>query len=161
MIDDDELSGAGDLEGQEPPPRSTRAFWVITTALVLICILMVIAIVANRPLKDAIAHTEFDLNGALARAERIQASSGTFEGADTASLAAGDDERDYVGPDEQSVGPGTVSVYSSASVWAAAVQARPNACFFIKETVGEATTYAVATGPCTGRAALAAADDRW
>lgn len=161
MIDDDELTGTGDLDGEEPLPRSNRKFWVIATALALVCILMVVAILANRPLKDAIAHTESDLNAALARAQRIHATSGTFAGADAASLGAGDAERRYVGPDEASGGPGTVSVYASAGVWAAAVQARPDACFFIKQIAGEDTAYLVATGECTGRTALAAADDRW
>ncbi len=162
MIDDDALTGSGDLGAeQQRPPSSNRAFWVIATALALVCILMVVAIFANRPLKDAIAHTESDLNGALARAQRIQATSGSFADADAASLGAGDDERRYVGPDEASAGPGAVSVYASAGVWAAAVQARPDACFFIKQAIGEATAYGVATGECTGVAALAAADDRW
>lgn len=165
MIDDDALTGAedpdGGLDGDEPLPRSNRTFWMIATALALACILMVVAIFANRPLKESIAHTEFDLNGALAHAQRIQAASGTFAGADAASLGAGDDERQYVGPDEASGGPGTVSVYASTGVWAAAVSARPDACFFIKQVVGEDTTYGVATGACTGRAALAATDDRW
>ena len=161
MIDDDARTGAGDLDDQEPLPRSNRKFWVIATALALVCILMVVAILANRPLKDAIGHTESDLNGALARAKRVQATSGTFAGADAASLGAGDDERRYAGPDEESPGPGTVSVYASDGVWAAAVQARPGACFFIKQAIGEDTSYAVSTGECTGRAALTAADDRW
>ena len=162
MIDDDALTGRGELDAGGPAlPRSNRTFWVIATALALVCILMVVAIFANRPLKDAIAHTEFDLNGALARAQRIQATSGTFAGADAAALGAGDDERAYVGPDEASAGPGTVSVYASAGVWAAAVQARPDACFFFKQAIGVKTAYAVATGACTGRAALTAADDQW
>jgi hypothetical protein len=54
-----------------------------------------------------------------------------------------------------------VSVYASSDVWAAAVQARPDACFFIKQVIGEDTAYAVATGDCTGRAALAAQEDQW
>ena len=41
------------------------------------------------------------------------------------------------------------------------MQARPQACFFIKQVIGEDTAYGVATGECTGRAALAADDDRW
>ena len=71
MIDDDELTGAGDLDGEEPPPRSNRGFWIIATSLALVGILMVIAIVANRPLKDTIGHTESDLNGALLHAQRV------------------------------------------------------------------------------------------
>ncbi len=168
MIDDverpherDGEPAGDDLGGDEPLPRSNRGFWVIATSLALVCIVMVVAIFANRPLKDTIAHTEFDLNGALARAQRIQSSSGTFSGADAASLAAGDDSRTYVGPDATSVGPGTVSVYTSSDVWAAAVQARPGACFFIRQAIGEGTAYAVAAGTCTGRAALAARDDQW
>ena len=161
MIDDDELTGAGDLDGEDPLPRSNRGFWIIATSLALVCILMVIAIFANRPLKDAIGHTESDLNGALARAQRVQSSSGTFTEADAASLARGDDGRDYVGPDEASSGPGSVSVFASADVWAAAVQARPQACFFIKQVIGEDTAYAVATGECTGRAAVSASSDQW
>jgi hypothetical protein len=150
-----------DLDAAEPLRRSNRGFWVVATSLVLVCVVMLVAIFANRPLKDTIAHTEFDLNGALARAQRVQSSSGTFSGADAASLAAADDSRTYVGPDEASDGPGTVSVYTSSDVWAAAVQARPDACFFIRQAIGEDTTYAVATGECTGRAALAAQEDQW
>jgi hypothetical protein len=161
VIDDDELTGAGDLDGEDPLPRSNRGFWIIATSLALVGILMVIAIVANRPLKDTIGHTESDLNAALLGAERVQSSSGTFTDADAASLAAVDDERDYVGPDEASSGPGNVSVFASANVWAAAVQARPQACFFIKQVIGEDTAYAVAPGSCTGRAALAASADQW
>jgi hypothetical protein len=160
VIDDDAAAGGDDLQADEPP-RSNRGFWVVATAIGMVCVVMVVAIVANRPLKDTIAHTESDLNAALGRAQRIQSSSGTFAEADAASLAAGDDDRDYVGPDEASDGPGTVSVYASADVWAAAVQARPDACFFIKQAIGEDTTYAVASGECTGRAALGASDDRW
>jgi hypothetical protein len=154
-------SGGDELDGGEPLPRSNRGFWVVATSLALVCIVMVVAIFANRPLKDTIGHTEFDLNGALALARRIQSSSGTFSGADAASLAAADDSRTYVGPDEASDGPGTVSVYTSSEVWAAAVQARQDACFFVKQAIGEGTAYGVATGDCTGRAALAAHDDQW
>jgi hypothetical protein len=161
VIDDDALTGADDLDGEDRHPRSNRGFWIVATALGLVCVLMVIAIFANRPLKDAIGHTESDLNGALDRAQRVQGSSGTFTGADAATLARGDDERTYVGPDEPSAGPGSVSVYASAEVWAAAVQARPGACFFIKQAIGADTAYGVADGDCTGRAALAASDDRW
>ena len=161
MIDDDALTGAGDLDGEDPLPRSNRGFWIIATSLALVCILMVVAIVANRPLKDTIGHTESDLNAALLHAQRVQGSSGVFTGADAASLAAVDDGRDYVGPDEASSGPGSVSVYASADVWAAAVQARPQACFFIKQVIGEDTAYGVASGSCTGRAALEASADQW
>ena len=157
-VAEEETSEAG---AGEAPPRSNRGFWTIAIALGAVAVAMVVAIVVNRPLKDTIAHTESDLSGALALARGVERSTGSFAGADAASLAALDDTRRYVGPDEPSDGPGTVSVSASAGEWAAAVQARPDACFFIRQPVGGATAYEVATGPCTGSAARSASGDRW
>jgi hypothetical protein len=160
VIDDDAAPGfePDDDLGSERP--SNRGFWIVAVALGLTCVMLVLAIFANRPLKDSIAHTESDLDGALAKADSIHAETGTYTGADAAGLAAIDDARTYVPGDQGSTGPGSVSVEASATVWAAAVQVRPQACFFIKQEAGGATTYGVGT-VCTGRAALAASDDRW
>jgi hypothetical protein len=144
----------------EPIHRSNRGFWIVAVALGLTCVMLVLAIFANRPLKDSIAHTEFDLRGALAKADSIRAQSGTSTGADAAGLSAIDDSRTYVPGDQSSSGPGSVSVEASADVWAAAVQVRPQACFYIKQGTGGDTTYGVGT-VCTGRAALAASDGSW
>jgi hypothetical protein len=159
VIDDAERTRA-DPDG-ERRPRSNRGFWIVVTSIAVVALVTLVAILANRPLKDTIAHTESDLRGALELARRIEASTGSFAGADAVALGDRDDARRYVGPDEGSDGPGTVSVYAAPDVWAAAVEARPDACFFIKQAVGAETAYAVATGACTGRAALAASDDRW
>jgi len=159
VIDDDQRARADPHEASSG--RSNRGFWIVAASLVVFGVIMVIAILANRPLKDTIAHTESDLRAALEAASTVEASTGSFAGADAASLGERDDARRYVGPDEASDGPGTVSVYASPDVWAAAVEARPDACFFIRQAVGEDTAYAVATGECTGRAALTASDDRW
>jgi hypothetical protein len=159
VIDDDERTRADPHEA--PSGRSNRGFWIVAASLVVIAVILVVAILANRSLKDTIAHTESDLRAALELARAIEASTGSFADADAASLGTDDVARRYVGPDEASDGPGTVSVYASADVWAAAVEARPDACFFIKQAVGEDTAYAVATGECTGTAALIASDDRW
>ena len=149
VIDDDELTGAGDLDGEDPLPRSNRGFWIVATSLALVCILMAIAIVANRPLKNTIGHTESDLNAALLHAQRVQSSSGGSRRrrrfARRRRWGAG-----LRRSRRASSGPGSVSVFASASVWAAAVQARPQACFFIKQVIGEDTAYGVATGECTG-----------
>jgi len=66
-----------------------------------------------------------------------------------------------VGPDEASSGLGEVSVYADATTWAAAVSARPNACFYLKLVVGrDDPLYGVGT-ECTGREALDSRDPRW
>ncbi len=62
--------------------------------------------------------------------------------------------------DEASFGLDVVSVSSSDTVWAAAVQARPGACFYIRLGVGADPRYGAGTD-CTGEAALLAADPRW
>jgi hypothetical protein len=162
VIDDDAAPASGfePDDDLEPIHRSNRGFWIVAVALGLTCVMLVLAIFANRPLKDSIAHTEFDLKGALAKADSIHAETGTFAGADAAGLTAADDTRTYLPGDQPSTGPGSVSVQASAAVWAAAVQARPQACFYIRQEAGVDTTYGVGT-VCTGQAALAASDTQW
>jgi hypothetical protein len=53
-----------------------------------------------------------------------------------------------------------VSVLADGSVWAAAAQARPEACFYLRLELGADPRYGAGTA-CTGEAALAAAEDRW
>ena len=162
MIDDlhagGEVAAGGDDRSAPRPNR--RGFWVMLTALLLACVLLIGAIFANRPLKEAIAHSEWSLRRALADAERVRAGGGTFEQADAESLSLADDRLEFIGPDQVSTGPGSVSVYADATVWAAAVAARPDACFLIKQVAGQGTTYGSST-VCTGRAALKASDSQW
>ena len=66
-----------------------------------------------------------------------------------------------VGPDETSSGLGEVSVYADATTWAAAVSARPNACFYLKLVVGRDDPFYGVGTECTAREALDARDPRW
>jgi hypothetical protein len=162
-VHDDEVIARYEEEFDVPPRRrSNRGFWMIVVAMVLGSMFLLVEIFAHRPLANDIARTQHDLNEALARAEAIQASSGTFAAADAEGLARGpDDELSFRGPDDGSTGPGRISVYASSDVWAASVRAQTGTCFSIKRTLDGATTYLIADGACTGREALAAVDDRW
>jgi hypothetical protein len=164
VIDDDDLEGADTdrWSDDEPivPRRSNRGFWVVATALALSCVMLVIAIFANKPLKDSISHSEWSLRRALADAEQIRSSGEQFSAAGASALASSDARLTFVGPDVASTDPGTVSVYADASVWAATVAARPGACFSIKQVAGGDTRYGVSTD-CTGRGALRANDTAW
>ena len=164
MIDDDDLERAETDRWSDDEPivsrRSNRGFWVVATALALSCVMLVIAIFANKPLKDSISHSEWSLRRALADAEQIRASGEPFSAADASSLAAADARLTFLGPDEASTDPGTVSVYADANVWAATVAARPGACFSIKQVAGGDTRYGVST-ECTGRGALQVNDTTW
>ena len=163
MQDDDEILGAYEREFDHtklPLRRTNRGFWVVAVAMLLGCVLLVVEIFANRPLVSSIGHAQSDLMAARSLALSVRAQSGTFDGAGAAGLSPVDPGRRYVGPDESSTGLGSVSVFASGNAWAAAVEVRPGACFYIYEQVGSATRYGGGT-ECTGRAALGANADSW
>ena len=158
MLDDDELLGGEELEPAAPP--SNRRFWLVVVAFATTCAVVLVALFANRPLVSSIARAQSELRHAESLAETRFADSGTFSQAGAESLARIDDSLTYVAGDVESGEAGTVSVYATATVWAAAVQARSHACFFIKRSAGEAVVYG-AGETCTGLAALQANQDGW
>jgi hypothetical protein len=143
----------------EPEPRvrpSNRGFWLVMVTLLTLCAVVFVAIVGNRPLVSAIARAESELRHARSLADQRFAEGGTYEDAGAAALAAIDRRTAYVAGDVESPGLGTVSVYATATVWAAAVQARPGACFYLARTAGGPLRYGSGT-TCTGEAARSAA----
>jgi hypothetical protein len=154
---DDRPAEAEPLPG---PPASNRGFRIISGALALACVAFVIAIVANRPIKDTIAHAQHSLLVAQEHAERVFGEAGSFSGADADGLAASVDGLTFVASGESSSGLDEVSVSASPTVWAAAVQARPDACFYVRLESGADPRYGAGT-ECTGLAALSADQERW
>jgi len=153
VIDDRET-----FDEVEARPRSNRGFWIIAVALLTASAIVLVAIFANRPLVGAIAHSEKSLRDALAQAERIRGDGGTFAQATSEDLSG--DGLTFIPGNQVSDDPATVSVHSTDTTWAAAVAARPNACFYIMQVAGEATRYGSGT-TCTGDAALSANADGW
>lgn len=163
MAEDDEILNAYEQELADvrpPAKRSNRGFWIVATTIGLACVLLVGEIFANKPIGDAIGHAEHTLRTAQDDAERIRGQTGSFEDADAAGLTAAGSGLTYRAGDEPSTGLDDVSVIVSASEWAAAVQARPGACFYIRLAAGEDPRYGGGT-VCTARAALGASDTRW
>jgi hypothetical protein len=164
--DDDDILEAYDHElGPErsPPKSSNRGFWLVAGTLLIACVVVVVEIFANRPIADSIAHAQFDLNAARDAALKIKGTSGSYAGANADGIdrARLDEGRlTAVGPDEVSSDLYEISVYADETTWAAAVSARPGACFYLKLQVGVAPRYGAGT-TCTGREALNARDDRW
>jgi hypothetical protein len=161
--EDDEILNAYERELADvrpPARRSNRGFWIVATTIGLACVLLVGEIFANKPIGDAIGHAEHSLRTARSEAERIRAETGSFEDADVAGLAATGSDLTYRAADEPSTGLDDVSVIASATEWAAAVQARPGACFYLRLVAGQDPRYGSGT-TCTGRAALGANDTRW
>jgi hypothetical protein len=159
-IDDDVIQAYEDELGPEPMPRSNRGFWVVAGAMLVGGLFLIVEIFANRPLANSIGHAQDTLRRAQAAAQVVYGRTGSFEEANAIAL-----EEDVTGlsfrpVDQASVGLNDVSVAASETVWAAAVQARPGACFYIRLEVGTDPRYGAGT-ECTGEAASLAADPRW
>lgn len=161
MSADDDIIRAYDEElGPEPPVPSNRGFWIVAGTLLLGGIFLVVEIFANQPLADSIGHAQQTLRRAQAAAEIALARSGGFESADAAGLSGRITDLSFRPGDESSVGLDDVSVSASDSTWAAAVQIRPGACFYLKLDRGGDPRYGSGT-ECTGESALTADQARW
>jgi hypothetical protein len=161
MATDDDLIRTYDDElGPEPIPRSNRGFWVIAGTLLVGSLFLVVEIFANRPLANSIGHAQDTLRRAQAAAEIVHSRTGSFRDADADVLEEDVPDLSFRPEDEASAGLDDVSVSASQTVWAAAVEARPGACFYIRLSVGADPRYG-AGSQCTGEAALMANDPRW
>jgi hypothetical protein len=161
MAADDELIRAYDEElGPEPIPRSNKRFWVVAGTMLVGGMFLIVEIFANRPLATSIGHAQDSLRRAQAAAEIVHSRTASFEEADPGSLEDDVPDLAFLPGSEASFGLDVVSVSASDHSWAAAVQTRPGACFYIHLRVGEEARYGAGT-ECTGEAALLAEDPRW
>jgi hypothetical protein len=161
MATDDDVIRAYEQElGPEPRPRSNRGFWLVAGALLLGGMFLIVEIFANRPLATSIRHAQDSLRRAQAAAELVYDRTGSFEDADADALADDVPDLAFRPAEEASSGLNDVSVSASETVWAAAVQVRPGACFSIRLGAGTDPRYGAGT-VCTGEVALLAEDPRW
>ena len=161
--DEDEIIEAYEREFEAnaaPRRRSNRGFWLVTGSLAIACVFVFVEILANGPLKNSIAHAEATLRSAQAAAGTSRGDAGSFGDVDAAAMSSADGAHTYRAGDEPSTGLDDVSIATAKGEWAAAVQARPEACFYLRLTDAGEVSYGVGT-VCTGQAALGAADPRW
>lgn len=142
------------------PERHNRGFWLVIGTIGLACVLLVAAILYNAPMKETIGHAEDTLRAAQAAAQRIHDSNGSLGSADAAALASADPSHTYRGATTASTGLDDLSIATGPTSWAAAVQARPGACFYLHLTDAGDVFYGVGT-VCTGSIAMNATDPRW
>lgn len=142
------------------PERHNRGFWLVVGTIGLACVLLVAAILYNAPMKETIGHAEDTLRAAQGAAQRIHDASGSFGSADAAAIAAEDPSHTYRDATTASSGLDDVSIATGPTSWAAAVQARPGACFYLHLTDAGDVFYGVGT-VCTGSVAMNATDPRW
>jgi len=160
-VNDDEIIAAHEAEfgADRPRRRSNRGFWMVAIALLLACVFLVVEIFVNRGVKDTIAHSQHSLRTAETAAREL-ADGGSFADASAGAMAGAEPSLAFVGPATESDGLEVVSVSAAPEIWAAAVQVRPEACFYLK-IEGDETTYGTGT-LCTAEEALVkATDPRW
>ncbi|MEA2522546.1 MAG: hypothetical protein QOI81_2192 [Actinomycetota bacterium] len=165
-MDDDEVIAAheddfaqADAAASERRRPNRRGFWIMIVTVGLTGVLVVVEIFANRPLVNSIGRAEHDLTLVHERAVKIEDASGSYLDADAGALVLPGDTVTMISGDLVAKGPGQVSVYASADGWAAATEARPDACFYIAEDLhGDATRYGGGT-VCSGEAAFKQAQD--
>ena len=150
------------------PTRSREprrgGFWLVAGSLLAASVVLVIAIWANRDVKDNIGHAQASLRAAQALAEQAFFETGSLAGAGAAALSDPAETLTFRGPDDASTGLDDLSVSASESVWAAAVQAAPGACFYLRIDAAGGPSLEISYGTgevCTGREALTAYDARW
>lgn len=161
MAIDDEVIRAYEKEfGPEPAPRSNRGFWIVAGTLLVSGVFVIVEIFANRPLANTIGHAQSTLRRAEAAAKAVYDRTGSFQEADAGALGEDVTGVSFRSGDGSSVGLDDVSVSASDTVWAAAVQVRPGACFYIRLGAGADPRYGAGT-ECTGDVALLARDPRW
>jgi len=159
-IDDDVIRAYEEEFGPEPTPRSNRGFWIVAGTLLVSGVFIIVEIFANRPLANSIGHAQDSLRRAEAAAETVYEDSGSFQNADAEALREDVTGLSFRSGDESSAGLDDVSVSASDTAWAAAVQVRPGACFYIRLGTGADPRYGAGT-ECTGDVALLAHDPRW
>jgi hypothetical protein len=161
MAIDDEVIRAYEEEfGREPTPHSNRGFWIVVGTLLVSGVFVIVEIFANRPLANSIGHAQNTLIRAQAAAEAVYERTGSFQGADANTLGEDVTGLSFRSGGDASAGLEDVSVSTSSTVWAAAVQVRPGACFYIRLGAGADPRYGAGT-ECTGEVGLLARDPRW
>jgi hypothetical protein len=133
---------------------SNRGFWLVVGPMVVLSALLLVLILANRPVAERASEftARHNLRTSLAAARAIERTTGTFAAADAIAMRVRASDLAFTDPDLSSNNPDVISVFATDRVWAAAARAETGACFWIRT----GPSGAVQTGrgtDCTGQAA--------
>jgi hypothetical protein len=164
MQDDDEILEAYEqaVSGPAAPPIRHRrhGFGLVVGAILTASVVLIVAIFANRSIGNDIGRAEHDLRAAQSAALGIHGQTGSYSQANADGLSS-TGGLTFVDANTSSTRPGQISIYATDTVWAAAVLARPGACFYLKLDASKSITRYGAGTTCTGVAALSADGGEW
>ena len=147
--------------------RGNRGFWKVFAGLAAGGILLVVLVVAFRPVArtGAVAYAQSNLRKVAAAAERIQAEEGTFGDATRQRLALDAELEDLllIDPDQSSNDSEVVSVLAEEGSWTGSARADTGECFWIRlEGVAGSSATVLGTGTdCSAEEASLAAAGAW
>lgn len=133
---------------------SNRGFWLIVGPMAILSAVLLILIVANRPVAERASEftARHNLRTSLTAARAIERATGTLAAADAISMRVQASDLAFTDPDLSSNNPDVISVFATDHVWAAAARAETGACFWIRTDPSGAVQTGRGTD-CTGEAA--------
>lgn len=144
-----------------------RGFWKVFVGLAVGGIMLVVLVIAFRPVArtGAVAYAQSNLRKVAAAVERVQAEGGTLEDATRQRLGL-DAELDdllLIDPDQSSNDSEVVSVLASDGSWTGSARADTGECFWIRlEGAGASATTVLGTGTdCSAEEASLADAGTW
>jgi hypothetical protein len=148
------------------PVAGNRGFWKVFAGLALGGILLVVLVVAFRPVArtGAVAYAQSNLRKVAAAVERVRAEGGSLGDATRERLSLDGELEDLllIDPDQSSNDSEVVSVLASDGSWTGSARADTGECFWIRlEAVGGSSATVLGTGTdCSAEeASLADAGD--
>ena len=163
-----------DQEALMDAGTNRRNIWIIAGAIVVVGVLAAGAILITR--SDGASRlaggASFDAEAPQDRAAQsslhlaLAAAKTMFIDTDDYSLASAEDlpsiepSLDYVSAEAPSTGPHVVSVMNEGPTWAGAARSDSGTCFWIMDDATRGTFYGSGE-PCTGQAAMGAANPSW
>jgi hypothetical protein len=148
------------------PVAGNQGFWKVFAGLALGGILLVVLVIAFRPVArtGAVAYAQSNLRKVAAAAERVQAEEGTLGLATRQRLALDGELEDLllIDPDQSSNDSEVVSVLASEGAWTGSARADTGECFWIRleDAGGSATVLGTGTD-CSAEEASVADAGSW
>jgi hypothetical protein len=143
---------------------TNRGFWKVVVSLTAGGVLLVVLVIASRPVArtGAVAYAQANLRTVAEVAERVGSDEGSLAIATRERLGREQVLEDLllIDPDQSSNDPEIVSVLATDSAWTGSARAETGACFWIRVERDGRTVFGTGTD-CSAEAASVAEANGW